>query len=394
MMLVRMLHSVGLLTCIALSAACSGGDVSASDTPCKLESGRACLYLGTGAEGFNGDGQHRLKTDIYWSMDMLFASDGTPWFIDWNNHLVRKVLPDQTVASVVGWTDPIFPGDGSGDAREKASSGALGSLVQLNHPTDLLEASDGGVLVMAWHNHKLRRIDPETGNVTIVAGGGSGFAGDGGPMAKALFKQPKSLTGDDAGNLYIGDQQNFRVRRIDAEGTITTLVGKGMKGQAGDGGLASDCELDWEAGSNPEPSGGLAFTGGKLYIAETLSHRIRVVDLETNVIETFAGTGDAGYSGDGGPALEATFDAPRDLEIGPEGDLYVADTDNHVIRAINLDSGVVRTVVGTGEPGRDATDGKLATKTRLKRPFGIEFDAEGNLFVMDTLNSRILEVAR
>jgi hypothetical protein len=384
--------SVALL---ALSTGCSDdAATAAAPAPCRLEAGHACVWLGTGAEGFNGDGLSRLKTDIYWSMDMLFASDGTPWFIDWNNHLVRKVLPDGLVQSVVGWTDPPIPGDGVPDGSEKTPDGADGALVQLNHPTDLFEAPDGAVLVMAWHNHKLRRIDPVTERVTILAGAGAGFAGDGGPMAKALFKQPKALTGDAAGNLYIVDQQNFRVRRIDAGGTISTLVGAGTQGAEGDGGPADECELGWEAGSNPEPSGGIAVTDDRLYLADTLSDRIRVVELATGIIETFAGTGEPGYSGDGGPALEATFNAPRDLELGPDGSLYVADTDNHVIRAIDLASGVVRTVVGTGEPGRDAADGKLATETRLKRPFGLEFDREGNLFVMDTLNSRILEVPR
>jgi sugar lactone lactonase YvrE len=132
----------------------------------------------------------------------------------------------------------------------------------------------------------------------------------------------------------------------------------------------------------------------RLFIADTLSHKIRVVDLETGEIEAFAGTGEPGYSGDGGPALEATFQFPRELELGPDGSLYVADTDNHAIRAIDLDSGIVRTVVGTGVPGRDAVDGKLATETQLDRPFGLEFDREGNLYVMDTLNSRILKVTR
>jgi len=392
----KRLHSVvGGLALLGLVAGC--GDAAATPSgaaACKSESGHACVWLGSGVEGFNGDGLDRLKTEIYWSMDMLFASDGTPWFIDWNNHLVRKVLPDGTVQSVVGWTDPIFPGDGTGDASENSPDGADGALVQLNHPTDLYEAPDGAVLVVAWHNHKLRRIDPTTERVSIVAGAGAGFAGDGGPLAKALFKQPKALAGDSDGNLYIADQQNFRVRRVDSGGTISTLVGGGAQGGDGDGGPAADCELAWEAGSNPEPSGGVAVADGRLYIADTLSHRIRVVDLGTGVIDTFAGTGEAGYSGDGGPALEATFNAPRDLELGPDGSLYVADTDNHVIRAIDLASGAVRTVVGTGAPGRDATDGKLATETRLERPFGLEFDHDGNLFVMDTLNSRILEVPR
>lgn len=383
----------GCLGILGLTAACGAGE-AAEPSPCPEQSGHACVWLGSGEEGFNGDGHDRLETDIYWSMDMAFAEDGTPWFIDWNNHLIRKVLPDQTVATVVGWTDPIFPGDGTGDASEKSALGADGALVKLNHPTELLAADDGAILVMAWHNHKLRRIDPDTSQVTIVAGAGAGFAGDEGPCSKALFKQPKALTGDENGNLYISDQQNFRVRRIDPDGVITTIAGDGMKGSAGDGGPALMAQLDWEIGSNPEPSGGLAVGDGKLYVADTLSHRVRVVDLETGDIETLAGTGDAGYSGDDGPALEATFNAPRELELGPDGSLYVADTDNHVIRAVDLETGVVRTVAGTGEAGKDATDGKLATETMLARPFGLEFDREGNLYVMDTLNSRILKVSK
>jgi DNA-binding beta-propeller fold protein YncE len=388
------LSSAIAVIALALTTGCGDEPDTEPEPPCQAASGHACVWLGTGAEGFNGDGHDCLDTDIAWSMDMAFAPDGTAWFIDWNNHLVRKVLPDQTVVTVVGWTYPIYPGDGTGDATENTPPGADGASVRLNHPTELYIAADGAVLLMAWHNHKLRRIDPETGEVMILAGAGVGFAGDGGPMKAALFKQPKSLTGDADGNLYIGDQQNFRVRKIDSEGVITTIVGAGVQGTAGDGGPALEAELNWEIGSNPEPSGGLAIAGGKLYIADTLSHRIRVVDLETNVIDAFAGTGEPGYSGDDGPALEATFSAPRELEIGPDGNLYVADTDNHVIRAVDLESGIVRTVVGTGEPGRDAKDGLLATETHLARPFGLEFDADGNLYVMDTLNSRILKVTR
>ena len=225
MKLERLLRIASAALWLAFASGCGDGEsATPAASPCQLESGHACVWLGTGAEGFNGDGHDRLKTDIYWSMDMLFATDGTPWFIDWNNHLIRKVETDGRVTTVVGWTDPIFPGDGTGDASEKSPDGADGALVKLNHPTDLLEAPDGAVLVMAWHNHKLRRIDPETSRVTILAGAGAGFAGDGGPMAKALFKQPKSLVNDADGNLYIADQQNFRVRRIAVDGTITTFV--------------------------------------------------------------------------------------------------------------------------------------------------------------------------
>ncbi|MBA3500872.1 MAG: hypothetical protein M4D80_39490 [Myxococcota bacterium] len=377
---------VGLLGC---------GD-NVGKPPCAEVSGVACVWAGkSGVFGFNGDGLHRLETELYWSMDVSFAADGTVWFIDWNNHQIRKVLADDTVQTVVGWTDPVFPGDGVPGTAEHGPTGALGTDVQLDHPTDLAQTSDGKVLVMAWNNHKLREIDPATGNVRIVAGAGAGYSGDGATMMTALFRQPKSLELDAAGNMYILDQQNFRIRKIErGTGAMTLIAGNGMQGYDGDGGLAINAKLNFEAGSNPEPSGGLVFKGNKLYFADTLSSRVRSVDLASGMIETVVGTGTPGYRGDGGQARAAQLAFPRDLEIGPEGDLYIADTDNSVIRAVSFSTGAIRTVAGNGVLGLDAEDGLPARQTKLARPFGIEFDRAGNLFISDTINSRILKVTR
>ncbi len=384
-----------LAECALLSGLLIGCGDNLKEHVCEPESGRACTWAGkAGVFGFNGDGRHRLETELYWTMDMKFAPDGSVWFIDWNNHLVRRVDND-IVTTVVGWIDPIFPGDGLSGMAERLPAGVLGTDVKLNHPTDLAITAEGKVLVMAWHNHKLREIDPATGNVRIIAGGGAGFAGDGAAFETSLFKQPKALELDAQGNLYILDQQNFRVRKWDkATNMMSTVAGNGMQGSEGDGGLATAAKLFFEAGSNPEPSGGLALANGKLYIAETLSHRVRAVDLTTNRIETVVGTGAAGYTGDGGAALVAQLNGPRDLEIGPDGHLYITDTDNSVIRAVDLASGTIRTVAGTGEIGLDPEDGLLATETMLARPFGIEFDPGGNLFISDTINSRIVEVTK
>jgi DNA-binding beta-propeller fold protein YncE len=227
-----------------------------------------------------------------------------------------------------------------------------------------------------------------------VCGGGAGYAGDGGPMAGALFKQPNDATMDEAGNVYIVDQQNWRIRRIDTAGMISSIAGIGMQGSLGDGGPATEAQFGWAAGSNPNPSGGIVHHEGKLYVSDTENNRIRVIDLATGVIDAFAGTGVEGDSGDGGPALEAELNAPRDLEIGPDGELYFADTNNGRVRAIHLETGIIRTVAGTGELGLSDDERLLATETILRRPFGIAFDAEGNLYIMDTLNSRIVKVAR
>ena len=318
--------------------------------------------------------------------------DDTIGFTDFNNFLMRKVMPDATVSSVVGWTDPVFPGDGP--LGGVPAGGAEGSDWQLNHPTNLVLAPDGSVIVVAWHNHKLLTVEPDTGWVRVVCGAGAGFAGDGGPASQALFKQPSDAALDDDGNLYIVDQQNQRIRRIDPSDQITTVAGTGVYGTNGDGAAALDAEFSWAFGSNPNPSGGIAYHDGRLFVADTEANRVRVIDLATGQVDAFAGTGDKGFDGDGGPATAALLSAPRDLEIGPEGDLYIADTDNGAVRAVDLTTLEIRTVVGTGELGIDEEEQLPATETRLRRPFGIAFDPDGNLYVLDSLNERVVKVAR
>jgi DNA-binding beta-propeller fold protein YncE len=209
----------------------------------------------------------------------------------------------------------------------------------------------------------------------------------------ALFKQPNDATYDDQGNLYIVDQQNWRIRMIAPDGIISTIAGVGTSGYSGDGGPAAMAEFSWAAGSNPNPSGGIVHHQGMLYVSDTEADVIRVIDLATGTIDAFAGTGEAGPDGDDGLAIDAQLNAPRDLEIGPDGDLYFADTDNSRIRAIDLETGVIRTVVGTGELGIEDEERLPATEIKLRRPFGIAFDPDGNLYVLDTLNSRIVKVA-
>jgi len=377
-----------------LAGGCDPEEPKDVDRSCKgLESGHACTWLGVGLErGYNGDGEHRRETIVNEPQDLLFMPDGTAWFTDFNNFLIRRVNEDGTVETMVGSQDPIFPGDGPFDGVPPG--GTDGSEWLLNHPTNLVLAPDGSLLVVAWHNHKLLTVDPSDGFVKVMCGGGAGFAGDGGPAAMGtLFKQVNDATYDEAGNLYLIDQQNERIRQIDTDGVIQSIAGTGTLGHSGDGGPALEAEFSWAQGSNPNPSGGIVHHDGKLYIADTEADVIRVMDLATGMIDAFAGTGEGGDGGDGGPAREAKLNAPRDLEIGPDGDLYFADTDNGRVRAVELASGTIRTVVGTGELGID-DDGLLASETRLRRPFGIAFDPDGNLYVMDTLNSRIVKVAK
>jgi hypothetical protein len=379
--------------CVVVALLGCGGD-DYIEPPC--EPGHACTWLGIPSEvGFTPDGYHRRQTTVYWTMDTLFARDGVVWFIDWNNHLVRKVMPDGKVQTAIGWTDPVFPGDGNLEdpAAELTPQGDVGTNIQLNHPTDLLEQADGSVLVMAWHNHKIRRIEPSTGRVTLLTGGGPGYID--GPLETALFRQPSRFAMDDAGrDLYVVDQSNQRIRKIDmSTRMVSTIAGTGAQGFSGDDGPALDAELHFQAGSNPEPSGGIAYADNKLYIADTENNRIRRIDLATGIISTIAGTGEAGYAGDLGVAIDARLNRPRDLEIGPDGRLYVADTDNGAVRAVDLATGIITTVVGVGTIGYTPDVEHDPTRMMLHRTFGIDFDLDGALAISDSLNSRIVKVS-
>lgn len=348
-----------------------------------------CTWAGTGQAAFNGDGLTREATTFYWPMDLSFGPDGRAYVMDWNNHRVRRVKEDGTLETVIG-TATI--GDGPDDLSDLRAEGALGTTVNLNHPTGLAFLPDGTGLLMAWHNHKLRTWDPTTGRVRVLCGAGPGFRGDGGPVGGALMDQPKSVAVAADGALYVLDQRNQRVRRIAPDGTVETVAGTGVKGYGGDGGLAREAQLSFPTGGNPQPGGAVALDGkGTLYIADTENHRVRAVDLTTGLIRTVVGTGSAGPSVPEAPGLEATLNAPRDVEVDARGRLYIADTDNHVVRRWDPETGRVHTVVGTGTRGFTG-DGETLEKAQLARPFGIALDSNGNLFIADTYNHRIRRV--
>jgi sugar lactone lactonase YvrE len=367
--------------------------------PCTDVVGSICTYAGNGDTGFNGDGLDRLHTALYWPFDIEFTATGRRVVLDWNNHKVREILPDDTFKTIVG-TD--FIGDGPEDLSDLTPGGADPLSVNLNHPTDVQEFPNGDLMLMCWHNHKIRVADHTTGRVRVLAGAGAGFNGDGGPAHSALLNQPPHGALDATGNLFFIDQRNERIRVIyrfsdqRENAIINTVVGTGEKGFNGDG-LALSTQLNFPAGPNPEPSGSLTLDSqGRLYFSDTLNNRIRrveffVSDFSNGVVTTIAGTGDAGYSGDGGPAQAAQINYPQDLEIGPDGNLYFADTNNNVVRKIDLATGIIQTVVGTGQAGY-AGDGGPAIAAQLVRPFGIGFDDKGDLYVSDTFNSRIRKV--
>jgi sugar lactone lactonase YvrE len=366
--------------------------------PCTGEVGSICTYAGTGVAAFNGDGRDRTKSHLYWPFDMEFTPSGRIYVLDWNNHRVRQIMPDATFQTVVG-TD--FVGDGPPDLSDLTAPGAPGVTVDLNHPTDIQEFPGGDILIMAWHNHKIRVLDPDTGLVQVLSGAGAGFV-DGVQAKDARVNQPPRGVLDPNGNLFFIDQRNQRIRLIRSfaaqrsAAMVSTVAGVGPPpGYNGDG-PALTTQFNFPTGTNPEPTGGLALApNGDVYFSDTLNHRIRRLrfagpDFTDGAIVTIAGTGTAGYSGDG-TASTAQINYPQDLEIGPDGKLYLADTNNHRIRRIDLSNDTIETVVGTGAEGYSG-DGGPAIDATLNRPFGIAFDLFGNLYVSDTFNSRIRKV--
>lgn len=379
---------LGIVSLAMVAAGCTSSDPAAAD-PCAGPAGTICTWAGDGEPGFDGDGNLLLESSFYWPTDMTFHADGRAWVVDWNNHRVRE-LKNGRLQTVIG-TD--FIGDGPDDKSDLTAPGAQGTTIHLNHPTQLVANADGSMTLVSWHNHKLRRFDPNTGLVRVTCGRGAGYSGDGGMAEKALLNQPQAVVWAPDGSMFLADQRNQVIRRIAPGGTITTVAGTpNSPGFGGDGGDPQKAQFNLPTGSNPPPGGWIAVDkDGVLYVADTLNHRIRRIDLAKNVIDTVVGTGQAGFSGDGGKATDAQINNPREVDIGPDGRLYFADEYNNRVRAVDLTTGLIETIAGNGQ-GTYAGDGGPARDASLYRPAGLAFDTHGELFIIDTYNHRIRRV--
>jgi sugar lactone lactonase YvrE len=336
---------------------------------------------GTGVAGFNKDGILLRKAQLYWPQDTFVDAAGNLYILDFNNHRVRLARGLKGKIHLKGKISTVI---GSGLLGDGTSGPATG--INLNHPSSICVDAAGRLVLSAWHNWKIKRVNAD-GNVETIAGTGQGFSGDGALATKAQLDLPSSAEFDAEGNLYISDQGNRRIRKVDPSGIITTFAGTGEPGYNGDYLPADQAQLNSPRGSDALPSFKIALRGNNLYLADTLNHRVRVIDLIGGIISTLAGTGTPGYSGDNGPAGEATLNFPTDVAVGPDGSVYICDSRNHVIRKVTP-QGVISTVAGTGVPGFGG-DGKDARKARLNTPSGIFVDRDGTLYVADTLNNRI-----
>jgi hypothetical protein len=223
----------------------------------------------------------------------------------------------------------------------------------------------------------------QSGTIITLAGTGSpGYNGDGGAANLAQLNTPYGVVVDAAGNLFIADGANHRIRKISSSGVITTVAGNGSSGYSGDGGPAISAQLS-------NPFGIAVDSSGNLFIADTYNHCIREVSSSTGVIATVAGTGSFGFSGDGGAATSAQLRNPFGVAVDAVGNLFIADTDNNRIRKVS--SGTITTVAGTGSFGFSGDSG-LATSAQLNWPNGIAVDSAGNFYIGDTSNNRIRKV--
>ena len=270
---------------------------------------------------------------------------------------------------------------GSGE-QGFGGDGGPAATAQLNNPGALTLDALGNLYLTDHGNYRVRKID-SSGVITSVAGTGvQGFAGDGGPAVSAQLNDPAGLATDRAGNLYVADFGNARIRKVSPDGVITTVAGSGTAGFAGDGGPATAARLDG-------PLGLAVDAAGNLYLADFYSHRMRKVDA-AGVITTVAGNGTVGFGGDGEAAPSAALAYPCEVAVDAAGNLYIADRDNHRIRKVTP-GGVITTVAGNGSPGFGG-DGGPATSASMHSPMGVAVDAEGNLYIAEHGGERVRKV--
>lgn len=358
---------------------------------------------GTGAHGTGEVDQLPLATDLNWPQDIAFDHAGSLVIVDWNNHRVLRADPASGHLFVVVGSPEGMTGDPCGP-YPLPCDGVDPSEATLTHPTSVTFAGDGKMALSAWHNSGVFILDFDSNTMNRVAGIGKPcYDGDEKPANTACIYLPAASVFDLEGRLCFTDQANMIIRMVDAGGVIHRIAGQEpvfngsryvpQAGFFGDEGPATSAKFKWDGSTT---CGKLCIdAAGNIYVADTLNHAVRMID-PAGIIHRFAGLFPAtpGFGGDGGPATSAQLQEPRDVACDADGNVFIADTGNDVIRMVSP-SGIISTVAGVpGVVGGSFPDGKPAVESPLNLPYGIDIDPLGNLWIADTYNNRIRIVYR
>jgi uncharacterized protein (TIGR03437 family) len=393
-----------------------------------LPAGTIVTFAGVLYPGYSGDLYAATAAQMYGPTDVAVDSSGNVYIADTGNGLIRQVATTGDISTYAGSTSGATTGITLGD-------GGAADMAILNQPVGVAVDSAGNLYISEFGDARIREVTVTKLIINTIAGTGNyGFLGDGGKATSALMAGPRGISIDASGNSYVADLWNYRVRKISSSGTISTIAGDGVYSSSEDGGPAALAELNTPRGVAVDPAGNVyvadtlnyrvrqinpsgvinnfagngsagssgdgspatsaeltqpqaltADAAGNIYIVDSVNHRVRVV-APNGVITTIAGNGTPGYSGDGGPAASAQLNAPRGVAVDSSGNLYIADFNNNVVRKVS--NGIITTVAGIGSLGFSG-DGGPATSAQMYGPVAVAVDAAGDLYISDLRNYRI-----
>ena len=328
---------------------------------------------GIGTSSFSGDGGLAISAELAQPVSVVKDGSGNIYISDQGNHRIRKISASTgNISTIAGTTTSGYSGDGGAATSAK-----------LYYPYGIAVDASGNIYIADQANNRIRKVTASTGIITTIAGNGTaGFSGDGAAATSAQLNNPAAIAVDGSGNIFIADQYNQRIRKITAStGNISTIAGTGTYSYSGDGGAATSATFQ-------NPTGIELDASGNIYIADLFNHVIRKITASTGFISTVAGSGTAGYSGDGGAATSANLNYPTDIALDDSGNLYISVQYSHRIRKVSALTGNISTVAGTGTAAYGG-DGGPATSAQINFPTGVSADAGGNLYIADRENHRI-----
>jgi sugar lactone lactonase YvrE len=331
---------------------------------------------GNGTAGFSGNNTRAIHAELNDPEGVAVDAGGNLYIADTQNNVVRLVTASNGIISAFA---------GNKVAGYKGDGGPA-TAARLNLPEGVALDSAGDLYIADTFNSVIRLVNASTGIITTAAGDGSaGYSGDGGPATEASLDHPAEVAIDGTGNFYVPDQYNFVIRLVNSSGTISTIAGDTFSSYGGDGGSATGAQTH-------EPMGSVAIDpSGNLIISDSGNHAVRRVAASTGIITTIAGTGLAGFSGDGSTATNAQLDDPQGIALDAAGNIYIADAGNNVVRRIEASTGIITTFAGSQGCAYNG-DGGPATSAQLCFPGGIAFDAAGDLYIADTYSMVVRRV--